>query len=72
MVLIIMAMTIRICCNPDFLFKKYLHFVREHHAIETAIREDHDAAVNRMLPTMLYKYHADRVYVVQFHNGVSD
>lgn len=72
MLVFMMSVTIRVCYNPEFIFKKYIEFVREYHTIETSARETHDEAVNRMLPVMLYKYHADRVYIVQYHNGVSD
>jgi hypothetical protein len=72
MLVFVMSITIRVCYNPEFIFKKYIEFVREYHTIETSARETHDEAVNRMLPMMLYKYHADRVYIVQYHNGVSD
>lgn len=71
-VTILLTLTIRLCYNPEFIFKQYLEYVRTTHTEETLIREDHDAMIKELLPTMLYKYHADRVYVVQFHNGVSD
>jgi hypothetical protein len=71
-VTVLLTLTIRVCYNPEFIFKQYLEYIRTTHTEETLIREDHDAMIKDLLPTMLYKYHADRVYVVQFHNGVSD
>jgi hypothetical protein len=35
--------------------------MRKTHTIETELRETADQKIKQMLPTMLYKYHADRV-----------
>lgn len=72
LLLIIASLTLRICANPDFLFERYTEWIRKNHTIETELRETADQKIKQMLPTMLYKYHADRVWITQYHNGVSD
>lgn len=72
MLMIMFSFVVRMMINPNFIFKSYTDFIRETHKTEMSLREKYDAEINKRMPIYLYKYHADRVFVVQYHNGVSD
>lgn len=69
---IIFFLTLKICYDPSFLFETYKTYKETIHQIETTEREKIDREIKLMLPGMLYKYHADRVWIIQCHNGISD
>lgn len=72
MLMVMFSFVVRVMVNPNFLFRAYKEFIATEHVIEMTERERNDLEVNKRLPVYLYKYHADRVFVVQYHNGVSD
>lgn len=72
MLMIMFSFVVRIMINPDFLFKAYKEYIQTEHVIEMSEREKNDLEVSSRLPVLLYKYHSDRVFIVQYHNGVSD
>lgn len=71
-ILIILSLTLRICYNPSFLFDKYTDYMTQRHTKELHKRTEYDQQVKSLLPVYLYKYHADRVWIVQYHNGIMD
>lgn len=72
MVMIMFGFVVRIMIDPTFLFKAYEQWTRTNHEIELTVREKNDLEVSKRMPVYLYKYHAERVFVVQYHNGISD
>lgn len=70
--IIMLSLTIRICHNPSFLFEKYTDYITQRHNKELAIRSEYDQQIKHLLPIYLYKYHADRVWIIQYHNGIMD
>lgn len=62
----------KIIWDPTFIFEKYADYVEERHAKELSIRETLDQKIKALMPVFLYKYHADRVWLIQYHNGVMD
>ena len=72
MLMVMFSFVVRVMVNPNFLFRAYKEFIATEHVIEMTERERNDLEVNKRLPVYLYKYHSDRVFVVQYHNGVSD
>lgn len=71
-ILIILNLTLRICYNPSFLFDKYTDYMAQRHTKELYKRTEYDQQVKSLLPVYLYKYHADRVWIIQYHNGIMD
>lgn len=71
-VLILVILTLRICYDPSFLIKTYREYSNEIHTIEIMERTEADKQVKEKLPRYLYKYHSDRVWIIQCHNGISD
>ena len=71
-ILIMLSLTLRICYNPSFLFDKYTNYRTQRHTKELYKRTEYDQQVKSLLPVYLYKYHADRVWIIQYHNGIMD
>lgn len=71
-ILIMLSLTLRICYNPSFLFDKYIDYMTQRHAKELHKRTEYDQQIKSLLPVYLYKYHADRVWIIQYHNGIMD
>lgn len=71
-ILIMLSLTLRICYNPSFLFDKYTDYITQRHAKELHERTEYDQQIKSLLPVYLYKYHADRIWIIQYHNGIMD
>lgn len=71
-ILIMLSLTLRICYNPSFLFNKYTDYMTQRHVKELYERTEYDQQIKSLLPVYLYKYHADRVWIIQYHNGIMD
>lgn len=69
-ILIMLSLTLRICYNPSFLFDKYTDYMTQRHAKELHKRTEYDQQIKSLLPVYLYKYHADRIWIIQYHNGI--
>lgn len=69
-ILNMLGLTLRICYNPSFLFDKYTYYMTQRHMEELYERTEYDQQVKSLLPVYLYKYHADRVWIIQYHNGI--
>ena len=72
MLLIILSFSLRLCFDPEYIFERYNKFVIEKHDIELQERAELDRQIKNNLPTYLYKYRADRVWIIQYHNGIMD
>lgn len=71
-ILIMLSLTLRICYDPSFLFDKYTDYMTQRHAKELHKRTEYDQQIKSLLPVYLYKYHADRIWIIQYHNGIMD
>lgn len=72
LILIMLSITLQICYNPSFLFDKYTEYMTQKHTKELYERSEYDSQLKSLLPVYLYKYHADRVWIIQYHNGIMD
>lgn len=72
MLLIILSFSLRLCFDPEYIFERYNKFVIEKHNIKLHERAELDRQIKNNLPTYLYKYRADRVWIIQYHNGIMD
>lgn len=72
LLLIILSFSLRLCFDPEYIFERYNKFVIEKHNIELQERAELDRQIKNNLPTYLYKYRADRVWIIQYHNGIMD
>lgn len=70
--LVMLGLTLRLTYNPMLIFEKYTEYIRERHRTELEKRGEYDKQVKALLPVYLYKYHANRVWILQYHNGVMD
>jgi hypothetical protein len=59
--LMFLSIAIRVCYDPGFLFDKYIEYMQKRHDKELVLRSEKDGQLKDLLPTYLYKYHADRV-----------
>lgn len=71
-VLVFMSLVLRLVYNPTIIFDKYNEYIKEKHQIELEERTKYDQKLKNLLPVFLYKYRADRVWVIQYHNGTMD
>lgn len=71
-ILIVLSITLQICYNPSFLFDKYTEYMTQKHTRELYERSEYDCQLKSLLPVFLYKYNADRVWIIQYHNGIMD
>lgn len=70
--LMVLSIAIRVCYDPGFLFDKYIEYMNKRHDKELVLRSEKDGQLKDLLPVYLYKYHADRVGLIQYHNGTKD
>lgn len=71
-IMFMLSITLRIYYDPTFLFDKYSKYMNQKHSQELLNRIDDDKKVKDLLPRLLYMSGADRVWVIQYHNGISD
>lgn len=72
LLLFFVSTTIRICVDPGFLFEAWSEWSKRNHDKELVERNEKDEKLKNTLSQFLYKYHADRVFVIQYHNGTKD
>ena len=72
LLLLLFGMVLRFIIYPESLFEKYAEYAQEKHAEELLVRENFDKQIKNLLPVYLYKYHADRAWIIQYHNGTMD
>ena len=70
--LFLLSMTIRVCIDPSFIFKQYEAYRKDFHDKELVERNNKDEQLKTNLVSWLYKYHADRIFIIQYHNGTKD
>jgi hypothetical protein len=52
---------LQIVYNPGFLVEKYTEYMENRHAEELMERSKYDQKIKSLMPTLLYKYQANRV-----------
>lgn len=72
LIIIVLSIALRISYNPTFLFDKYIEYANQRHSRELYERFEYDQHLKNQLPVYLYKYRADRVWIIQYHNGIMD
>lgn len=72
MLLFIFGVMVHIIYNPGALITKYTAYLEAEHQKELQQRAKYDLALKRELPKLLARYHADRVWLIQYHNGTKD
>lgn len=70
--LMLLSLTIRICIDPSFLFEMYQNWYRENHNVELVERSEQDSLLKEQFELWVHKYHADRIFLIQYHNGTKD
>ena len=59
--LIFISFMLQIVYNPAFLVDKYMEYMNQKHQAELVDRNKYDQMIKNLMPTLLYKYRADRV-----------
>ena len=72
MLLMLLSMTIRICIDPSFIFEAWRDWQKRYHDVELVVRAEKDEMLKGYLTLWQHKYHADRVFLIQYHNGTKD
>ena len=72
LLLILISITIKISYDPTYFFEKYRAYVEGQHTAEVASRTKNDLKIKEVLPKYLFTSTADRVWIIHYHNGVSD
>lgn len=69
---LIILFMLQVCHDPTFLFEKYSKYMEQKHTEELQARTNDDKKVKDLLPKLLYSSGASRVWIIQYHNGISD
>lgn len=72
LLLFISSLVLKLCVNPTFLFDKYREYYSQTHEIDLNKRSEKDEKLKKLLPSLLSKYKADRIWIIQYHNGTLD
>lgn len=70
--LIFIILTLNICYNPSFLFKRFEEYSNRIHTSAKDVRMNNDGKIQQILPNLLSEIKSDRVWIIQYHNGTSD
>lgn len=70
--LMLTVLTLKLCYDPSFLFERYKQWEDAIHTTLTTIRMQNDSNIQVLLPEILNKTEASRVWIIQYHNGTSD
>lgn len=70
--LVIVSFVIKVCVDPSFLYDSYLEYAEQAHRIELEQRQCMDKQVDNIITKCLYKYRADRAWLINYHNGTMD
>ena len=68
-VILIIAATIGFISNPTWIFEQYKEWEKNRHDVEMVLRNQNSEKINSLCKNLLYKTNADRVMVLELHNG---
>lgn len=72
LLLMLLSVGIRMCIDPSFVFEAWKEWQDRYHETELVARSEKDEKLKDYLNLWLHKYHADRVFIIQYHNGTKD
>lgn len=67
--MLIIAATIGFIKNPTWVFDKYKEWAETKHDAEMDLRHQNSEKINQLCKNLLYKTNADRVMILELHNG---
>ena len=70
--LMLLSVTIRICIDPSFIFEAWKEWQTKYHNTELVVRSGKDEMLKDYLTLWIHKYHASRIFIIQYHNGTKD
>lgn len=70
--LMLLSFTVRICIDPSFIFEAWKNWQDKYHDIELVERGTKDSVLKDHFELWVHKYHADRIFLIQYHNGTKD
>lgn len=68
-VILIIAGTVGFISNPTWIFEKYDEWKDKKHTEEMELRNKNSEKINNLCKNLLYKTNADRVILLEMHNG---
>lgn len=72
LVVLIMGITIYLVSNPEVIVKQINEYQREQHDKAMKMRENATIKLHSLCQDLLYSVDADRVWIIEFHNGKSN
>lgn len=72
LVTLIMGITIYLVSNPEVIVKQINEYQREQHDKAMKMRENATIKLHSLCQDLLYSVDADRVWIIEFHNGKSN
>lgn len=72
LLLMLLSVGIRMCIDPSFVFEAWKEWQDRYHETELVARSEKDEKLKDYLNLWLHKYHADRIFIIQYHNGTKD
>lgn len=70
-VLILIGLGVWFISNPGWVFERYDRWAAERHEQLTEVRRDNSGRINLLLDKALYRMGADRVVMLELHNGTT-
>lgn len=72
MIFILLCFSVCICIDSSFEFEYFEKYPDHYHETELIKRVENDEKVKDYLTSWLYKYQANRIFIIQYHNGTKD
>lgn len=69
MIILLIALTVSFIKNPAWIFEQYQEWQNRQHTEKLAHRLEHNEKIHILTEKMLYKVNADRVLLLELHNG---
>lgn len=70
-VLLMVSATIGFISHPTFIFEKYAEWQSKNHQEQLAERLEKNYKINNIIQKSLYKLDADRIILLELHNGLN-
>lgn len=70
--ILVIAMLIAFLSNPTYVFEKYDEWREKQHTEKLTHRLQHNEKIHILTEKLLYRTNADRVLLLELHNGVSN
>lgn len=70
--ILVIALLIAFLSNPTYVFEKYEEWKEKQHTEKLTHRLQHNEKLHILIEKLMYKVNADRVILLELHNGISN